>query len=69
MAEALRSVPQLTTLSLCVNRIGDAGARALALVLGSVPQLTTLVLYSNSIGEAGTAAVRAAAPAGCRVYI
>jgi len=42
---------------------------ALALVLGSVPQLTTLVLYSNSIGEAGTAAVRAAAPAGCRVYI
>ena len=57
LAMGVRMAPQLTTLDLSGNNIGEAGARAVAEALRHVPQLTQLYLSSNSIGNAGARAV------------
>jgi len=53
----VRMAPQLTTLDLSSNVIGEAGARAVAEALRHVPQLSVLNLSNNTIGDAGARAV------------
>jgi len=63
-----RALPAaLTTLDLSNNRIGDDGATALARALPDLTALTSLGLSQNSIRSVKLRAIRAAAPAGCRV--
>ena len=60
IAAALQHVPQLRTLILDYNQIGDAGNSAIAAALQHVPQLDTLSLGNNQIGDAGASAIKAA---------
>ncbi len=53
----LQNLPNLQTLKLENNSIGEAGAKAIAAVLKDVPQLQTLNLRSNNIGVVGATAV------------
>ncbi len=48
----LQNLPNLQTLNLENNNIGEAGAKAIAAVLKDVPRLQTLNLSVNNIGEA-----------------
>ncbi len=59
LTELLQSVPNLQTLNLERNRIGAAGAEAIAAVLKDVSQLQTLNLRNNIIGDAGAKAIAA----------
>jgi len=62
LAEALKqkAVPGLQTLGVAANRIGKAGAAALAGAMASVPRLQTLDVARNGIGAAGAAALAGA---------
>lgn len=58
LAAALRlATPRLTSLDLCTNKAGDAGAEAVAEALPHWPRLATLDLGVNGIGDAGAARV------------
>jgi len=71
LAAALPSLTSLLELNLSNNIIGDAGCSALAAALPSLTALTVLDLSANynSFGPAGEAAVRAAIPPGCELYL
>jgi hypothetical protein len=57
LAGALAGVPELKTLEVRSNNIGEAGAAALAGGLAGVPGLQRLDVGGNGIGEAGAAAL------------
>ena len=57
----------LTTLSLSVNSIGDAGAEALARALHVNAVLKTLWLSENAIGEKGAEALAGALRVNARI--
>jgi hypothetical protein len=65
LAEALP--PTLTLLDMYQNRIGPAGAAALAAALPRLSRLTTLQLSSTRIGTEGVAALAPVLPATLRV--
>ena len=68
LAKVAGKLPQLSTLGLNSNQIGDAGAAALAEVAGKLPQLNYLALDRNpNISQQAKDALTAALP-NCRVY-
>jgi hypothetical protein len=57
LAPSLALMPQLTSLNLAGNFIGDAGAASLAPILARMAQLTSIDLSCNAIGDAGAASL------------
>ncbi|GAQ92463.1 Leucine rich repeat-containing protein [Klebsormidium nitens] len=53
----LDEIVGLTDLDLTATQIGEAGAVALAPVLGKLKELTSLSLHSNNVGDAGLIAL------------
>ena len=66
LAPALRHLPRLEELCLNANRIGEAGAAALARAAtdGALPRLQSLDLDRNRIGDGGVRALAAAVAGG-----
>ena len=60
MAEALRVNASLKTLELNLNKIGDAGAAAIANAIAVNASVTKLYLYHNKIGDEGAKALASA---------